>query len=421
MSVTIVLVAIVSRMSELPDSRHTGSGSSRFVNRPVAFVGMSILAVMLLHQQWPQVRASIPWDTYRRIALAEKHKQSAVATVDGATAEARLVEMHKQLISVVRCQPDAAQAHVRLASLCLERFDRQQSRSENAMTISQIRDAALASDFADCDALNEWLSLVVSDNRRYLDAALYHARRAADLSPMLGRAYVYLAELAFLDDPHTRQHESLIRQALLVRPYDGVVLFAAGQDAALRGDIETALAHWRTAFHAGVEYQSQLVRLLGSSLPVQQFIDFMKPQSSGLRTIYAYYDGIRDTASRDVVGVQLAAQLEADSRRVTGTMRLRKLNDAAHLFAVAGELDRSVACSEAVVAMRPQHYQYRLNLARRLVAAGRVEAAIAHYHWCRRRRANDPRVRRELLTLLNRAAETNVQRAAFHRTAGDGS
>ena len=106
------------------------------------------------------------------------------------------------------------------------------------MSLSQIRDAALASAsaFPSRHEQDEWLNRAVGENRRYLDAALKHCLQALRLCPVQGEGYIYLAELAFLEGPQSLTTDKLVAQALLVRPGEGIVQFAAGKEAALAGD-----------------------------------------------------------------------------------------------------------------------------------------------------------------------------------------
>ena len=75
-----------------------------------------------------------------------------------------------------------------------------QQHSDDPMSLSQLRDAALAAQFESHDKMHEWLERAVGKNLKYLHAAARHAKRAAQLCPLQGQAYVHLAELRFLDD-----------------------------------------------------------------------------------------------------------------------------------------------------------------------------------------------------------------------------
>ena len=86
----------------------------------------------------------------------------------------------------MRWHPADARANLRMAGVCLRQFEHAQLRSENAMGLSQIRDAAVASDFRKTDDLDQWLATAIGENRKYLDQALESAQRALRQCPLQG-------------------------------------------------------------------------------------------------------------------------------------------------------------------------------------------------------------------------------------------
>ena len=67
------------------------------------------------------------------------------------------------------------------------------------MDIGQIRDAAIASQFPSREALSEWLGRAIGEHQKLLYRALWHARQAVMRCPLQGEAYLFLAELVFLE------------------------------------------------------------------------------------------------------------------------------------------------------------------------------------------------------------------------------
>ena len=63
--------------------------------------------------------------------------------------------------------------------------------------MSQIREAAQLSEFPSLQQLRDWLQLAIGENSRLLYQAYFHARRAVQLCPLQGEAYLYLAEVCF--------------------------------------------------------------------------------------------------------------------------------------------------------------------------------------------------------------------------------
>ena len=86
-----------------------------------------------------------------------------------------------------------------MASMCMRQFELLQATSENRMSLAQIRDAALSAGFDSHEAMTEWVNRVVGENRVYLDRILQHSKEGIRHTPTEGNAYLYLAEVAFLD------------------------------------------------------------------------------------------------------------------------------------------------------------------------------------------------------------------------------
>ena len=106
--------------------------------------------------------------------------------------------MLESLGQTLAWDPHHPRANLRLSTLLLKSFDYLQTRSSNAMALSQIRDAAVASNFSDPEAQQRWLQAAVGDNLRLLFNARGHAHRALARCPLLARAYLNCADLGFL-------------------------------------------------------------------------------------------------------------------------------------------------------------------------------------------------------------------------------
>ena len=151
---------------------------------------------MMLRDRIPPALGASAWEQYQKSAFRAK----TAASDDQALGE-RLGFQHEQLSQTLRRDPDNAQAHLFMASVLLQRFELEQKTAVNPMGLSQICDAALASQFPTRESQDAWLDVAVGPPRRYLDAALAHCRHAVRLCPLQGEGYAYLAELSFLDGP----------------------------------------------------------------------------------------------------------------------------------------------------------------------------------------------------------------------------
>ena len=316
MAMVVILAACALRVRQL--SRGEGRGArgegravdgiysdvtlpSSLVSRPSPLSPLfwpAALAVLTLVGGWMVVSRVGPalaqpyWDEY---LLARNAAQAqSPATPNAALADA---EMQRQWIAclenVVRWQPTHARAHLALAESHRRLFDALQTNAENQMSLANIRDAAIRSQFPSREALVAWLSRAVGEHWMHLERALHHARQALRLCPLQGRAYVYLAELSFLGGADATVGRACVQQALRVRPYDGAVLYAAGTEALLAGDAARWLECSKRAFRSGRRQQQQLMGDLAAgtsaeNLPV--LIDFIlrefQPDLQALRFLH---------------------------------------------------------------------------------------------------------------------------------------
>ena len=109
-----------------------------------ASAGLIGLAAALIAGRLPSALAAPHWEAYFKLARAARHAGPAE---DPAQTANRLRAMGTHLAETLRRDPYHPRANLRMAAMYLRQFDAQQQTSENPMPLSQIRDAALASQF----------------------------------------------------------------------------------------------------------------------------------------------------------------------------------------------------------------------------------------------------------------------------------
>ena len=159
----------------------------------------------------------------------------------------------------------------------------------NAMSLDQIRDAVVASNFEDTEKLNAWLDVAIGEPRKLIDKALYHCIQGHKTTPVDGRGYVYLSRLAFLQGVQESGVQELLSAAEFVRPNDAFVLFQKGREAALRSDIESTLVFWGQSFAMSRTYRDEIINGLAPYIPAPLFIDNFKPDTEGLTQLFSFY------------------------------------------------------------------------------------------------------------------------------------
>lgn len=389
MTIALVLAACAVRLWQLnrPDRAPAPWRLPRAA--PLAACGLiAIAGAWIVRDRTVAAIAAPHWDAYLRFALTPEAKAGHVKP------DLRVIEHLRQ---VTAWTPGDARAHLALAEACLQHFELVQALSANAMPLGQIRDAALASKFESREALDAWLARAIGENRQFLDLALWHTRRALASCPLQGQAYVYLAELCFLNGSNDMLKPALIDQALRVRPYSGSVLMSAGSEAALAEDLPRALEYWRRAFRTGPIAQRQFIEMWAQmQLPVEIILSEFDPDLPAVRLMQACY----------------AARAQDEQVRTLLTFRARKCEQAAQamlgaqaaplwleLHNVYRELKRPQPAIEALrqaATLTPNDFATRHLLAVSLFEQRQFAESEQHLRWCLERRVEDQQLR-ELL------------------------
>jgi tetratricopeptide (TPR) repeat protein len=299
------------------------------------------------------------------------------------------------LTALLEQDPYHARANLRMATLQLRQFDASQQAGDNPMGLMQIRDAALASQFPSRAAQDRWLGRLMGDNRRHLDWALQYTKRALRLCPLQGEGYIYLAELAFLEQASSDLEHACIDQALRVRPHNGVVLLAAGSEAATDGDAERAMELWKRAFHQDPEQQTRIIDLLAPYMSAEEFLDEFTPDREALQSVFAFYRERGQLQDAHTAGSRLAALLERDAGHEAGWKAAVLWDEAGAIQEFLGDAQGAADCARNAVFYTPDHYRRRLRLADRLLGTGQHAEAVAQLRWCLSRKPDDGEVRRK--------------------------
>lgn len=338
------------------------------------------IGAMMIGQRIGPARASVHWEGFLRLQRTELKARA------DATASALLAPLSQTL----QHDPAHARAHLRMAALCVRQFEEAQAESENPMPLSQIRDAARASKFASRAEQDKWLARVIGDNRRWLDAARAHARAAQTLCPLQGQGYVLLAELSFLDGPDAVNPRALLQQALLVRPHDAHVLYAAGREAALSGRTETALEFWKRAFDHDPKYRAEIIATVAPRVSAQEMLAHFEPDLQQTRELYRFYRDTQADEPARVVARRLVALVEQDAAQAeTRNRATRAWHEAHRLYAFLGENEKSLHCIRQAARLSPHDFALRKAMAAQLLTCGQHEEALAELRWCRRRKPHD--------------------------------
>lgn len=411
-TMTLFLVACACRQWQLCPSNNSGrcqphsypwwlTGKTMQSNNQLhAAMGLLFLIFMvgmLLSDQWPRACTASAWHEYFRLA---RQKGDEVTASDDPALPDDDAAMATHLQSILQRYPANARANLRLASIKLRAFDAAQQASANPMTLAQIRDAALASQFPSLEEQDRWLSVVMGANKRLLNEAMFFARRAVRLCPLQGDGYIYLAELSFLEGAPREAVPAYIEQALAVRPHNALVMMAAGQEAVLAGDLPQAMRLWKQAFHADASQQKRVIEMLAPQMPGSAFITEFKPDLGGMRKLFSFYKANGRLEDAKQVGVVLVDELEDEARQQS------QPKEAAYYWYYAaiihnflGDVDQATVCAEQAVAHAPDNYSYHFLFACTLTAAKAYDQAVEQFEWCIARKPEDQALRNRLASV----------------------
>lgn len=356
-------------------------------------VGCSLWAAPQLEQV---AKAEPHWFDYLRLAMPQKGPALAAASDanDPSEAEAERVSQFKQRLSAltatVKLNPSHARAQLRLASTCLTAFDHVQQLGEDPMSLSQLRDAAQAAQFESVEEMHAWLERAVGKNLKYLNAAARHAKRAAQLSPLQGQAYIHLAELRFLDDLDPQHGPALLRQAMLVRPQSATVQFAVGRQQWLDGQIDEALESWKSAFHQNQSTQEQILSLLVGNVQAEVILDRLQPDLAALKRLEArYLNDQQPLPGYPVVARACADALKEELSSSEFDQPIDRLIAAAAVFHRVPDPDEAEACLRQAIQLDRTSFAARKMLGTFLLSQERFSEASEHLNWCVRMSPND--------------------------------
>ncbi len=239
-------------------------------------------------------------------------------TTDNSSRSESIASMQHRmslLVRSLRANPRQHRVQLRLAVLCLKVFDRMQAQSENPLSLAQIRDAALSSEFHSVAAMHEWLQRAFGRQIRLPLLADQLARQSLRACPVQGQAWITLVETGFLRDTHNQRHAHYISQALLVRGHDPRTRFMAGQQALLAGERDQAFQHWNAVFHANAFYRRAITLVLSRVVPAATLLEQFQPSVSELKDILQVYQPLN--RPDELLLIVEAAEQAAES--VTGS------------------------------------------------------------------------------------------------------
>jgi tetratricopeptide (TPR) repeat protein len=245
--------------------------------------------------------------------------------------------------------------------------------------------------------------------------------------PLLGKGYLLLGELCFLDGGRESAKSAYVAQALEVRPFDGTVLLHAGSEAILRRDLEQGLAYWRDSFRRGPIYQEQIIDwFVGRVYPwdlqkeIEFFLEKFEPDLEGLRLLERRYRRIAQPEQMVALREACVRAVEAEARAAEGRREAELWLEAMLLYHRLGRPARRLECGRNALRLDPDDFRVHQSLAFCLADLERFDEAKEHLEWCLRREPHDQRLHKKMSEVMRREALRRYDRRADHRPAQRG-
>ena len=434
MSLTVILAASALRLAQLTERGEARGNSSdplpsmgraregcepstprRNSFRPAhAAIAICAISLYALAVAYRPARAAIAWDRYQLATIAQaENAQRQLRDPNQSSAEAQaagevlLEAMITHLEEVVRLRPDAARAHQRLSRCYMHAFELHQVHGDNAMPIAQIGDAAMAANFPSPAELQRWLGAAFGEKCQLLVRAYAHARRAAELAPLIPDTYVQLAKLGFLEGRDAKFAAACVDQALRLGPHDGDVLYEAGVELGVLGDWDRAIRCWQAAFRADSVHQLHIIQSAPGRIPVASFLATLRPDWNSLGATWAYYSAAgTDEAELALLASYAAQAAHRETPKLPAHAQARVWQMLGLMRHDLQQLNAAIGCFERAAATDPNNYTARRLLALSLMEAGQPTAAEPHLRWCLSRRPDDARI----AAALAAASRTSILR-----------
>ncbi|MFT4555030.1 MAG: O-antigen ligase/tetratricopeptide (TPR) repeat protein [Planctomycetaceae bacterium] len=418
----VLQLACACRLYQLEADTQTAPKTSRVWQLPR--FGVAVAALMLLplcgwmFSEWtPRLLAEPYWANYRKVVLAGYTGKDIASSVAGdpESETATLQQIMRDLRNAAQNNPNDSRIQTRLAVQYGRVFHLLQAEAENALPLSQIRDAAETGGFETHHEMLDWLTRAFGDNIKYVFAAKRHARRAIELNPLDGRAWLAYSELAFLDDAPEGYDRKCIDQCLRLLPNDASVLYAAGREARVDGDVERWVELWKKAFHRDEAVQKQIIRRMAewTELPVEIIVKAFEPDVDAMdRTVEILSDLGQDQNKHKALEV-LAARLIERAQLEDNTDRATDWRKAAVAFHRLDNVEQVEVCFENAAEAAPTNFRVRFDYGSWLLTQGRPASATEHLQWCQRMAPHDASVQKAI-TALQRAVRQsrNIRQAS---------
>jgi O-antigen ligase/tetratricopeptide (TPR) repeat protein len=227
------------------------------------------------------------------------------------------------------------------------------------------------------EATNQLVELTMSlPVQQYLLPALENLRRAARANPLHARTAAYLAELAPLSSSATRsEDERLIQLVARLTTWDESMQYRCGLLEIQAGRVGSGLRYWRRSLeisprHLGATLEWLETASSGSTGDGHTFYEQLLPDSPAMKLSVA-------SRAKTPAGVRTSLLSQARQSLVDYSRSPDDSALLARICAVQRDTNAAISYLQEALRAKPEDFRWRTQLAKHLIAAGRIQEASA--------------------------------------------
>mgnify|MGYP002628123136 CR=1 FL=1 len=381
---TIVTAVCLLCATEKPDSATHNSTGSKTVNAvrwPTVFAWLVVILILPIGElsAGPAIR----------VARTERN------WLESRNKSILPDEQIQHLQTCVRINPNDSRAYAKLATAYLDRFQRLQSESGNAITITELRGIVRSSEFTSNREVAEWLVRAFGKCSSDLYRANLAARNALLRQPMRGEAYVVLAQVGFLTGNSEHDEEQLIQQAMEVRPYESYIHYIRGLSMAANGMIDQSLESFSRAYALDKDLSQTIVQGLSPYLTPETFIETIRPDSVGLWHLFKAYESQGRLKEQQEVAQWYSSHID-DYMSLENKQNKEFWRRCEVIYSFSGSSQQAANCLRMMIELSPNDFNLKKKLGLALLNLGEIQEALGELEWCQMRAPEDIEVKAAL-------------------------
>ena len=382
MVIVVLTAAIAYALSRFALERSPLTESTDLPSARWGWVAMLSLAVVGtswgVQVKWPELAAEPHYLEFKRLARINGQENVSPDAVRAEVAAILLAAKANPRDPFIQAR--AARAHVRLFNL--------QHDVNHDLKLDDIRQAAIASQYEDRQALNDWLDIpeVMGEGRKELHRAQVAYLKAMRLCPLEPRPYIETAKLGWLNLASTELQERLLKQALTVHPYEGQVWLEYAHTLHEMGHTEEAIPSYQRAFAQDARCRSSVIADLAPVYPVTFLLDSFEMDRQSLITLRQVYKGTIDERGYHGILERLAQAELTAALETRGDISAGHIVEAHECYAELEEVHLATKTLQDAIKRHANSYRLRSKLANWLFDCGQYSAALPHLEWCHNRR-----------------------------------